>query len=135
MPREFTYRGYPLSKLLNMPMDQFVNLLPARQKRSLRRGLTPQQRILLEKIRESKKLIDEGKKDIKIRTHCRDMIILPEMIGLTIYVHNGKDFVPVEITPEMIGHYLGEFAITNKKVVHGAPGLKATRSSMYVPLK
>jgi small subunit ribosomal protein S19 len=78
--------------------------------------------------------MSEGK-NVKIRTHCRDMIILPEMVGLTIHVHNGKDFVPVEITTEMIGHYLGEFAITNKKVVHGAPGLRATRSSMYVPLK
>ncbi|MEM2576477.1 MAG: ribosomal protein S19 family protein, partial [Candidatus Bathyarchaeia archaeon] len=44
-------------------------------------------------------------------------------------------FVPVEIKPEMIGHYLGEFAITNKRVVHGAPGIGASRSSMYVPLK
>ncbi|MCS7368100.1 MAG: 30S ribosomal protein S19 [archaeon GBS-70-058] len=134
MPREFTYRGYTVQQLLDMPMDKFVTLLPSRQRRSLKRGLTPQQRILLEKIREAKKLMSEGK-NVKIRTHCRDMIILPEMVGLTIYVHNGKDFVPVEITAEMIGHYLGEFAITNKKVVHGAPGLRATRSSMYVPLK
>ncbi|MEM0084462.1 MAG: 30S ribosomal protein S19 [Candidatus Methanomethylicia archaeon] len=134
MPREFTYRGYPLSKLLEMPMDQFVNLLPSRQRRSLKRGLTPPQRTLLEKIRYAKKLLESGK-NVKIRTHCRDMIILPEMVGMTLYVHNGKEFVPVEITTEMIGHYLGEFAITNKKVVHGAPGLRATRSSMYVPLK
>lgn len=134
MPREFTYRGYPLSKLLEMPMDQFVNLLSSRQRRSLKRGLTPAQRTLLEKIRYAKKLLESGK-NVKIRTHCRDMIILPEMVGMTIYVHNGKEFVPVEITAEMIGHYLGEFAITNKKVVHGAPGLRATRSSMYVPLK
>ncbi|MEM1549103.1 MAG: 30S ribosomal protein S19 [Candidatus Methanomethylicia archaeon] len=134
MPREFTYRGYPLSKLLEMPMDQFVDLLPSRQRRSLKRGLTPPQRTLLEKIRYAKKLLESGK-NVKIRTHCRDMIILPEMVGMTLYVHNGKEFVPVEITTEMIGHYLGEFAITNKKVVHGAPGLRATRSSMYVPLK
>jgi small subunit ribosomal protein S19 len=134
MPREFTYRGYTLQQLLEMPMDKFVILLPSRQRRSLKRGLTPQQRILLEKIRDAKKLMSEGK-NVKIRTHCRDMIILPEMVGLTIHVHNGKEFVPVEITTEMIGHYLGEFAITNKRVVHGTPGLRATRSSMYVPLK
>jgi small subunit ribosomal protein S19 len=73
--------------------------------------------------------------NITIKTHARDMIILPEMVGLTIHVHNGKDFVPVEIKPEMIGHYLGEFAITNKPVKHGEPGIGATRSSMYVPLK
>ncbi|MCS7367988.1 MAG: ribosomal protein S19 family protein, partial [archaeon YNP-WB-062] len=80
MPREFTYRGYTLQQLLEMPMDKFVTLLPSRQRRSLKRGLTPQQRILLEKIRDAKKLMSEGK-NVKIRTHCRDMIILPEMVG------------------------------------------------------
>lgn len=134
MPRVFTYRGYTLEQLLKMPMDQFIQLLPSRQRRSLKRGLTVEQRKLLERIREAKKLMEKGVK-VTIRTHCRDMIILPEMVGLTIHVHNGKDFVPVNITPEMIGHYLGEFAITNKRVIHGAPGLRATRSSMYVPLK
>ncbi len=75
-------------------------------------------------------------KDTKpIKTHCRDMVILPEMVGLTLLVHNGKEFASVEVKPEMIGHYLGEFAITNKKVLHGTPGIGASRSSMYVPLK
>lgn len=134
MSREFTYRGFTIQQLLKMPMDQFVQLLSSRQRRSLKRGLTPPQRILLEKIRSAKKLMESGK-NIKVRTHCRDMIILPEMVGLTIHVHNGKEFVPVEITSEMVGHYLGEFVITNKRVVHGTPGLRATRSSMYVPLK
>lgn len=75
-------------------------------------------------------------KDSKpIRTHCRDMVILPEMVGLTLLIHSGKEFTSVEIKPDMIGHYLGEFVITNKKVVHGTPGIGASRSSMYVPLK
>jgi small subunit ribosomal protein S19 len=131
MSREFTYRGYTLSQLLNMPMDEFIKLLPSRQRRSLMRGLTPEQKKLIKKIRKVKA---SGKKAV-IRTHCRDMIILPEMVGLTIHVHNGKEFVPVEIVPEMIGHYLGEFAITTARVIHGAPGLRATKSSMFVPLK
>ena len=50
-------------------------------------------------------------------------------------MHNGQDFVPVEITPQKIGHLLGEFAITNKRVSHGTPGIGASRSSMYVPLR
>ncbi|MBS7658252.1 MAG: 30S ribosomal protein S19 [Candidatus Bathyarchaeia archaeon] len=134
MPREFTYRGYTLAQLQQMSMDEFIKLLPARQRRSLLRGLTEQQKILLTKIRKAKN--SQSKENSKpIKTHCRDMIILPEMVGLTILVHNGKEFVPVEIKPEMIGHYLGEFAITNKRVVHGAPGIGASRSSMYVPLK
>ncbi|MBC7120763.1 MAG: 30S ribosomal protein S19 [Candidatus Methanosuratus sp.] len=130
--REFNYRGYTASQLEGMPMDEFIRLLPSRQRRSLLRGLTPEQRSLFERIRKAK--TSKGKK-IVIRTHCRDMIILPEMIGLTISVHNGKEFVPVEILPEMVGKYLGEFAVTTAKVTHGAPGLKATRSSMFIPLK
>jgi SSU ribosomal protein S19P len=131
MVREFTYRGYTLDQLLQMSMDEFIKLLPSRQRRSLKRGLTEAQRKLLEKVRKYKRL----GMNKPIRTHARDMVILPEMVGMTIAVHNGKEFVPVEIVPEMIGHRLGEFAITNKRVVHGRPGVGATKSSMYVPLK
>jgi small subunit ribosomal protein S19 len=134
MPKEFTYRGYTLNQLQNLSMDEFINLLPSRQRRSFQRGLTPEQRILLEKIREAKEALRKGG-SVKVKTHVRDMIILPEMVGITIFVHNGKEFVAVEIKPEMIGHYLGEFAITNKPVKHGTPGIGASRSSMYVPLK
>lgn len=77
----------------------------------------------------------EGKLRGVLKTHVRDMIILPDMIGLSINVHNGKEFSPVSIRPEMIGHYLGEYAITNKRVQHGAPGVGSSRSSLYVPLK
>lgn len=134
MPGEFTYRGFSLDQLQGMSMDEFIDLLPSRQRRSLHRGLTKEQRILLEKMRKVRESSGEGK-NILVRTHVRDMIILPEMVGLTILVHNGKEFVPVEIKPEMTGHYLGEFAITNKPVKHGTPGIGASRSSMYVPLK
>ncbi len=132
MPREFAYRGYALKSLQQLSMDEFIRILPARQRRSLTKGLKDEQRILLEQIRRAKRGND-GKAMIK--THCRDMIILPEMVGVTVHVHSGKEFTPVEVKPEMIGHYLGEFVITNKKVVHGTPGIGASRSSMYVPLK
>ena len=134
MPKEFNYRGHSLANLTGMSMDEFINLLPSRQRRSLQRGLTAEQRILLEKLREAKEIQKEGK-DVTIKTHVRDLIILPEMVGAKIGVHNGKDFVALDIKPEMIGHYLGEFAITNKPVRHGTPGIGASRSSMYVPLK
>ena len=134
MPKEFIYRGHDLSSLQSMSMDEFINLLPSRQRRSLQRGLTPEQRILLEKMRKAKEAIRKGE-DASIKTHVRDMIILPEMVGIKISVHNGKEFVAVEIKPEMISHYLGEFAITNRPVRHGTPGIGASRSSMYVPLK
>jgi len=134
MPKDFMYRGHSLESLTAMSMDEFINLLPSRQRRSLQRGLTPEQRILLEKLREAREAVKAGK-DVTIKTHVRDLIILPEMVGVKILVHNGKEFVPVDIKPEMIGHYLGEFAITNKPVRHGTPGIGASRSSMYVPLK
>ena len=134
MPKEFSYRGHSLNSLTGMSMDEFINLLPSRQRRSLQRGLTPEQRILLEKLREAKEAQKQGK-EASIKTHVRDLIILPEMVGAKIQVHNGKEFVAMEIRPEMIGHYLGEFAITNKPVRHGTPGIGASRSSMYVPLK
>jgi len=129
--REFRYRGYTLEELLNMPLDKVAELFPARQRRSLKRGFSPEQKKLLRKIRLAKK----GKYKKPIRTHCRDMVVLPEMVGITIHVHNGKEFVPVEIKPEMIGHYLGEFALTRKRVQHGSPGVGATRSSMFVAIK
>jgi len=134
MPKEFMYRGHNLSSLQGMSMDEFIDLLPSRQRRSLQRGLTPEQRILLEKMRKAKETTKKGE-GVTIKTHVRDMIILPEMVGVKISVHNGREFTPVEIKPAMIGHYLGEFAITNKPVRHGTPGIGASRSSMYVPLK
>jgi small subunit ribosomal protein S19 len=134
MPKEFSYRGHSLNSLTGMSMDEFINLLPSRQRRSLQRGLTPEQRILLEKLREAKEVKKQGK-EVNIKTHVRDLIILPEMVGVKIQIHNGKEFVAVDVKPEMIGHYLGEFAVTNKPVRHGTPGIGASRSSMYVPLK
>lgn len=128
------YRGHSLDSLLAMSMDEFITLLPSRQRRSLLRGLTPEQRIFLEKLRATQETVRKGK-EVTLKTHVRDMIILPEMIGVKVMVHNGKEFVPLEIKPEMIGHLLGEFAISNKPVRHGTPGIGASRSSMYVPLK
>jgi small subunit ribosomal protein S19 len=133
MPKVFKFHGYTLEQLQNISMDEFIGLLRSRQRRSLQRGLTIEQRKLLEKIRAAQD-IDEDK-EFLIKTHSRDMVIFPEMIGKTIKVHNGKEFVDINITPEMLGHYLGEFAITNKPVKHGTPGIGASRSSMYVPLK
>ena len=130
--KNFRYRGKRLDELLNMPMDEFIKLLPARQRRSLKRGFTEAQRRLLEKIRKYRR---EGKLDKVIKTHVRDLVILPELIGLKLAVYNGKEFVEFTVTPEMIGHYLGEYSITTKKVEHGEPGLKATRSSLFLAMK
>jgi small subunit ribosomal protein S19 len=131
--KKFRYRGKTLEELLQMPLDEFVKLLPARQRRSLLRGFTPAQKKLLLKIRKVKRRgAGKGKRGSMVKTHVRDMVILPEMVGMTIAVYNGKEFVPVKIVPQMIGHYLGEFSHTTKIVQHGEPGLKATRSSLHI---
>ncbi len=133
MVKEFTYRGHTLGELQDMSIDEFANLLPARERRVIKRGLPPRQQKLLDKVREVNEM-DEPEEEF-IRTHCRDMIILPEMVGLRFGVYDGETFVPVEVESRMIGHRLGEFALTRKKVEHSTPGIGATRSSLYVPLK
>ncbi len=131
MPREFKYRGYSLEQLQGMSFESFLGLLPSRQRRTLNRGISDDKKKLIEETR----LLKEGKIKTPIKTHARDMIILPYMVSLTIHVHSGKEFVALEVKPEMVGHYIGEYVITNKKVVHGTPGIGASRSSLYVPLK
>ncbi|MDP1553085.1 MAG: 30S ribosomal protein S19 [Methanobacteriaceae archaeon] len=136
--KEFMYRGYTLEELQEMPMDNVIEILPSRQRRSLKRGFLPRQKKILDKIRKLKNEGKQGNKGGKpqiIKTHCRDMIVLPEMVGMIFGIYNGKVFVQVQIQPEMIGCYFGEFAPTRQKVAHGDPGMGATRSSMFVPLK
>jgi small subunit ribosomal protein S19 len=130
----FKYRGFTLEELKKMNMDQFIQLLPARARRTLKRGLPPRQKKLLERLRRAYRAKKRGK-DLITRTHVRDMIIFPEMVGLKIGIYNGSEFNIVDIRPEMIGHYLGSFSLTRRRVQHGSPGIGATRSSKYVPLK
>lgn len=131
----YKYRGYTLEELQDMSLEDFIKLLPARQRRSLKRGFLPRQQIVLDKMRKLNKVENKDGKPIVIKTHCRDMIVLPEMVGTTFGIYNGQTFVEVTIIPEMIGCYFGEFAPTRQKVQHGDPGMGATRSSMFVPLK
>ena len=135
--KRFKYRGRSLEEIISMPLDELANLFPSRARRSLIRGFTPSQKVLLSKIRSLKKEIkkDQSKSNRVIKTHIRDLVILPEMIGLTIAVYNGKEFVPVRVVPEMIGHRLGEFSHTTKTVRHGEPGLKASKSSLHIAAK
>lgn len=133
MPQDFSFKGYELDELEDMTLDEFSQLLPADKRRVVERGLPQRHMKLLDKVREVNQ--KENPKEEFIRTHCRDMIILPEMVGLRFGVYDGQEFRQVEVEPRMIGHRLGEFALTRKKVKHSTPGIGATRSSLYVPLK
>jgi small subunit ribosomal protein S19 len=129
LPKEFRYRGFSPEELQEMPLEQVLALLPSRARRTLNRELSHEKKRLIERVRAGAK---EGK---TIKTHARDMLILPFMVGITISVYNGKEFIAVEVKPQMIGHYLGEYSMPIHKVVHGTPGIGASRSSLYVPLK
>jgi len=129
---EFTYRGHTLDELQEMSVEDVAELLPARQRRTIERGLSVEHEKLLENARQANR--EETAND-PIRTHLRDMPILPEMVGITFAVHNGQSFERVKVEPEMLGHYLGEFQLTRQDVEHGQAGIGATRSSKFVPLK
>ena len=126
--KEFTYRGYTLEEMKAMTLEEIVELLPARARRSFVRGLDDERMTFVEKLRAN------GSEEA-VRTHCRDVPILPDFVGKKVAIHNGHEFVNLDIKPEMIGHYLGEFAMTRKAVVHSGPGVGATRSSKFMPLK
>ena len=128
MAKVFYFHGKTWEELKNMPLEEFMKLLPARKRRSLKRGLNDSQKTLLKTIRAAKP-------DKMIRTHVRSMIIVPEMVGKRFMVHDGKDWNIVDIVPEMLGHYLGEFSLTRERVVHSGPGIGATRGTKFISVK
>ncbi len=123
MAKKFTYRGKSLEELQAMTLEEFSLLLTTRQRRTLKRGFTKPEKKLLEKVRKNKG------KDKLLRTHAREMLIIPEMIGAKIGVYTGREYKSIIITESMLGHVLGEFALTRNRVQHSAPGIGATRSS------
>ena len=129
---EFTYRGHTLDELQSLSLDEVAELLPARMRRTITRGLSVEHEKLLDTARDAG---EEETANDPIRTHLRDMPIVPEFVGLTFSVYNGQEFQRVQVEPEMIGHYLGEFQLTRTSVEHGQAGIGATRSSKFVPLK
>ncbi|MCH8907162.1 MAG: 30S ribosomal protein S19 [Candidatus Heimdallarchaeota archaeon] len=134
--KQIHYRGKTLKELQAIPLDELVELLPSRHRRSLIRPeyWNHERSKLLGKLRNAKEAMDKGKQ-VTVKTYVRDFIVLPEFVGLTVEVYNGKQFVPVELTLDKIGTYFAEYAHARKLVRHSAPGIGATRSSMYVPLK
>lgn len=126
--RKFMYRGFDLEQLKVMSVEDYVKIIPSHQRRTLRR-MSSQVKKFIKHFR------DNVKKGKVTKTHFRNMPVLPEMVGQTIKVHAGNAFLDVAIAPEMLGHRLGEFAITTKLVKHSGPGVGATRGSKAVELK
>lgn len=133
--KKFMYRGIDLDTLLDLTHEELLQKVTARARRRFTRGLKRKPMALIKRLRKAKKEAAPMEKPEMVKTHLRNMIIVPEMIGSVIGVYNGKTFTNVEIKPEMIGHYLAEFSISYKPVAHGRPGIGATNSSRFIPLK
>lgn len=126
MAKEFLYRGKTIQEITKLSLDEFAKLVPSRERRKIKRGFTEVEKKFLESVRANEK---------DIKAQCRDMIILPEMVGKTVKVHNGKEWVMLIIEPEMLAHRLGEFSQTRRPVRHSAPGIGATRSSASLSVR
>ena len=133
--KKFSYRGNDLKKLIDMNMDEVSQQLRSRQRRKLRRKMGSKYARFINKLLEAKKHTAAGDKPAAVKTHLRDCIVLPSMVQSVINIHKGNGYSNIEVKPEMIGYYLGEFAVTYKRVSHGKPGVGATHSSKFVPIK
>ena len=125
---EFLYRGQSIKDIVALPFDQQLALMPSRSRRFFSRELDHDTQVFFQKVKEAV----DGE---ELRTHLRDFPVIPQMVGKLVHIHNGKEFQKIGITTEMIGHKLGEFAHTRKSVKHTGPGVGATRSSKFMPLK
>jgi len=121
----FTYRGKTLEELQALDLKEFAKLVTSRARRTLLRGRNHQEENMYKKLAKGK----------SPKTQARDVVITPQMVGKTISIHSGKEWVRVDVVDEMVGHFLGEFALTRKKVGHNAPGIGATKSSSNVSVK
>ncbi len=127
--KEFTFKGKTMKELMEMDLKEFAKLCNARVRRSLLRGFDKK---LEKKIKKARELLKQGKKPKPIRTHRRDTIIIPQMVGLSFGIYKGNSFEVRDIEPEMLGHYLGELILTRKRLVHGKAGIGATKSSTAI---
>jgi len=124
--KEFLYRGFTMEELLAMSFDEILAILPSRARRTYLRGLNYEQQLLFDKLKTAEETV---------KTHRRDLPIIPQFVGKKVSIYNGKEFKDFEIKPEMIGHFLGEFVLTRRPPQHSGPGVGATRSSKFMPLK
>ena len=122
--KEFTYRGKTLEELKKLDVREFAKYLRSRQRRTALRQF--------QKIEEfvSRAKVKMSKKNV-VRTHQRDLVVVPEMVGMKIHVYNGRNFIAVDIIEEMLGHKLGEFALTRARIKHGKAGVGATKGTKF----
>lgn len=124
--KKFTYQGIELEDLLNMKISDLKPLFPSALRRHMKRGFSQEEYDLIKKCQAN---------ESSLQTKCRNMMILPCMFNKTIGIHNGCQYVQVEIKPEMISRRFKDLVPTKTSKAHGKPGVGATSSSKFVPLK
>jgi len=122
--KEFKYRGKTMEELKELDTREFAKLLPSKSRRFVLRNFQEIEYFVSRcKTKQSRKK--------KIRTHKRNIVIVPQLIGMNISVYNGREFIPIEIVGEMLGHVLGEFSLTRGKISHSKGGVGATKGSKH----
>jgi small subunit ribosomal protein S19 len=117
--KAYSFRGKTIEELQALSMKELAELLPSRQRRTIKRGLDE----------NKKKIIEKLKKKNTVKTHLRDMIVLPQFVGKTISIHSGKTFEPIIIQEDMVGMFFGELVTTRRRITHNSPGVGASKSS------
>ncbi len=120
--KQFSFRGKTIEELKALDVREFAKYLKSRQRRAALRQFQDIENF----VSRAKKKVEKNK---AIKTHNRDMIVVPQLTGMKIQIYNGHEFLPVEIAKEMLGHRLGEFAPTRSKVKHGGAGVGSTKGS------
>jgi small subunit ribosomal protein S19 len=123
MAKEFTYRGKTIEQLKALDTREFAKLVKSRTRRTIMKQFSDIEKFVA-------KCAKVKGKNKQIKTHLRDIVVVPKLVDYTLLIHNGKTFLPIQIIPEMLGHRLGEFSLTREKVKHGSAGIGASKSSM-----
>ncbi len=122
--KELRYRGMNLEELKALDAREFAKFIRSKDRRFVLRNFQKVENF----VNRAKEKMSKNK---AIRTHIRDVVIVPEMVGMKIFVYNGNKFIPVVITIEMLGHKLGEFAPTRARIKHSKAGVGATKGSKH----
>ena len=132
---KFNYKGRKLEELKKLSDEELMSLMPSNARRSLKRGQVKKNPALFKKINKAIKELSNGEQKTNINTHFRSLVLTPKMVGLTINIHRGNEFRKIVVLEKMIGQYAGEFVLTRKMVKHSSPGVGASRSSKFIPVK
>lgn len=110
--KESTFKGRTLAELQTLDVREFAALLRSRQRRTVLRNFQEHENF----VKRAQAQFAKGKR--AVRTHFRDLVIVPALVGMKLQIYNGNTFAPVDVTFEMLGHKFGEFSLTRARARH-----------------